>query len=73
MDVFGKFKETIYGKVFGGSSSEFSYVQQAVTLYMASFTLQLYEVDNDSFLQHCKNEETFSAFFMGCFEDKAKK
>ena len=47
MDVFGQFKEKIYGKVFGGSSGEFSYAQQVVALYMARFTLRLYEVDNE--------------------------
>ena len=47
MDVFGQFKEKIYGKVFGGPSSKFSYAQQVVALYMARFTFQLYEVDSE--------------------------
>lgn len=69
MDVFGEFKEKICSKVFGGLEGKFSYAQQVVSLYIARFTLQLYEVDSKKFSQHCKNENTFATFFMKCFED----
>jgi hypothetical protein len=49
VEKFGQTKESIYAKVFGGTAGRYSYVQQAVTLYMARFTLQLYEVKNDEF------------------------
>jgi hypothetical protein len=49
MDAFGTLKENIYATVFGGSSGGYTYVQQVVTLYMARFTLQLYEVEKDKF------------------------
>jgi hypothetical protein len=49
MDAFGQLKEKIYSNVFGGTSHKFSYVQQAVIMYMARFTLQLYEVKKDEF------------------------
>lgn len=49
MDVFGTLKEKIYAKVFGGTAGEYSNVQQAVALYMARFTIQLYEVKSEKF------------------------
>ena len=54
-DVLRQLKENIYAKVFGGSSGDFSYAHQVVTLYVTRFTLQLYEVDSVTFSHHCKN------------------
>ncbi len=73
MDFLGEKKEQIYAKVFRGSSSDFSFAQKMVTLYVTNFTLRLYDVENDKFSKACKSEETFTAFFMECFEEKTEK
>ena len=65
--------EYVKFKLFGGTASEYSYIQEVVTLHVARLIMEIYKCDALDFERACKSKEGFYDFVVEAIEPSEMK